>query len=154
MPSTNKTANFNLPQFVSTDKPDMQDFNEAFANISNGVMPSTTKIKMDKILTSPVTFAALNTEYNGALGFPAGMTIDSYAYFIVKIGTAVAAENTDVIIDTDTKKSAWLDYVTTGYHASGYTVIGTTEIAVSCKECTGWTLSQLSLSQVYGVRLG
>lgn len=35
MASTNKTENFNLPQWQSGDKPVMQDFNDAFKNLSD-----------------------------------------------------------------------------------------------------------------------
>ena len=58
--STNKTANYELPQFVGTDKPTwLGDFNEAMADIDTGMHENASDIaSMQSDVTNAVTTAS------------------------------------------------------------------------------------------------
>lgn len=53
------TPNFDLPQWVYTDPPQMNDFNTAFSNIDSNAVPNTRTVN-GKALSSNITLTAAN----------------------------------------------------------------------------------------------
>lgn len=98
MPSTNKTANFNLPQFVSTDKPNMQDFNEAFKSLDSSWAEKLNTFSYASADAPSFTMSAAGDLTNQIYpGIKIKLTQSTIKYFIVT-AVSYASPNTTVTL--------------------------------------------------------